>query len=151
MNTSTKLKFVLVAMATFTACGAVTAEPVKPKVDQPAKITQFDTATKSVCQGLPGCDFVLLSGDPKTGPTQWFFRLKAGTAFPRHWHSTPENMVTIHGALTFNFETGQKHTLRAGEHLRYQAGMIHGGQCELGEDCLFYVFNDLPYDFNLAN
>lgn len=28
--------------------------------------------------------------------------------------------------------------------------MIHWGQCEADADCLFYVFNDQPYDFNLA-
>jgi len=132
------------------ADGAMAAQPSKPKVSEPPHITQFDTAAKAVCEGLPGCDFALLNGDPKSGPTQWFFRLKAGTAFPRHWHSTPENMVAIRGRLTFNFESGQKHTLVPGEHLRYQAGMIHWGQCEADADCLFYVFNDRPYDFNLA-
>lgn len=89
------------------ADGAMAAQPSKPKASEPAHVTQFDTATKVVCDGLPGCDFVLLNGDPKSGPTQWFFRLKAGTAFPRHWHSTPENMVAICGRLTFNFETGR--------------------------------------------
>ena len=139
------------ALAAITLASPVLAEGAKPAVTESPVYTQFDKATKTACEGLPDCDFVLLKGDPATGPTQWFFRLKGGTAFPRHWHSTPENMVTVRGALTFNFETGETVTLRPGEHLAYQAGMIHGGQCEPGEDCLFYVFNDLPYDFHAAD
>lgn len=125
-------------------------EDAKPIVTEPPAIVQFASAETMACEGLPGCDFVLLAGDPATGPTQWFFRLRAGVEFPRHWHSTSENMVMIEGALTFNFEMGQPHTLAAGEHLRYQAGMIHWGQCEPSADCLYYVFNDQPYDFHLA-
>ncbi len=140
----------VLAVFALAAFGTAQAQPKKPTVTESPAYTQFDTAAKSACEGLPNCDYILLNGDPKTGPTQWVFRLKTGTRFPKHWHSTPENMVTIRGALTFNFETGQTVTLRAGEHLRYQPGMIHWGQCEAGADCLFYVFNDQPYDFNLA-
>lgn len=126
------------------------AEDTKPAVTRPAKVVQFDHDEKSVCEGLPGCDFILLAGDPATGATQWLFRLQAGQAFPRHWHNTPENMVGVRGALTFNFETGQRHTLRTGEYLHYQEGMVHWGQCEPKEECVFYVFNDKPYDFHLV-
>ncbi len=123
----------------------------KPAVTEKASIIQFDKDARATCEGLPGCEFILLNGDPKTGPTQWFFQLKAGQPFPRHWHSTPENMVAIRGVLHFDFETGQSHSLKPGEYLHYQAGMAHGGQCEPGADCLFYVFNDKPYDFHLAD
>ena len=122
----------------------------KPAVTEPPVVTAFAAAETAPCDGLPGCDFVLLAGDPATGPSQWFFRLGGGTEFPRHWHSTPENMVMIEGALTFHFETGETHTLVPGELLRYQEGMVHWGQCEPGADCLYYVFNDEPYDFHAA-
>lgn len=126
------------------------AQDGKPVVTQPARVVQFDRDTKQICEGLPGCDFILLAGDPSLSATQWLFRLKAGQAFPKHWHNTPENMVGVRGALTFNFESGQRHTLRAGETLHYQSGMIHWGQCEQAEDCVFYVFNDRPYDIHLV-
>lgn len=129
---------------------SVHAADTKPVVTEPAKVVQFDVDDKSICDGLPGCDLILLDGDPGSGPSQWLIRLRAGQAFPKHWHSTAENMVSVRGALTFNFETGQRHTLRPGEYLHYPAGMIHWGQCEQFEDCLFYVFNDLPYDIHLA-
>ncbi len=144
---------VLAAMMLIFAYGyaaSVDAADAKPAVTEPAKVVQFDTDGKSVCDGLPGCDLILLEGDPSSGPTQWLIRLRAGQAFPKHWHNTAENMVSVRGALTFNFETGQRHTLRPGEYLHYPAGMIHWGQCEQFEDCLFYVFNDQPYDIHLA-
>jgi quercetin dioxygenase-like cupin family protein len=125
------------------------AEQSKPPVTEPATVIQFDRDRKSPCEGLPGCDFILLAGDPSKSATQWLFRLRGGQAFPKHWHNTPENMVAVRGSLTFNFETGQRHTLRPGEYLHYQAGMIHWGQCEPEEDCLFYVFNDQPYDIHV--
>lgn len=126
------------------------AQPTKPQVTEPPNIVVFDRDAKGVCEGLPGCDFILLSGDPKTGPTQWLYRLKAGTEYPRHWHPTPENAVAIRGAITFNFETGEQHTLKPGEYLRFEAGMIHWGQCEPGEDCLYYIYDEQPYAFILA-
>jgi len=146
-----RLTFALTSALPILASPAPTvAQAAKPDVTEPPKIVRFDAAEKSVCEGLPGCDFVLLAGDPATGASQWFFRLRAGIEFPRHWHSTPENMVMVKGALTFDFETGENHTLTPGEHLRYPAGMIHWGRCEPGADCLFYVFNDQPYDFHAA-
>ena len=132
------------------APSVASAQGTRPVVTEPARIVQFDRDAKQICEGLPGCDFILLAEDPGNGATQWLFRLKAGQAFPKHWHNTPENMVSVRGALTFNFETGQHHTLRPGQTLHYQAGMIHWGQCEAGEDCLFYVFNDRPYDIHLV-
>ena len=121
----------------------------RPAITEPAKVIQFDHDQKSLCEGLPGCEFILLAGDPTKSATQWLFRLRAGQAFPKHWHSTPENMVSVRGALAFNFENGQRHTLRPGDYLHYQAGMIHWGQCEQAEDCLFYVFNDQSYDIHV--
>ncbi len=144
------LRAVIVLIATILVSASAHAADTKPAVTEPAKVVQFDCDGKTVCDGLPGCDLILLNGDPGSGATQWLVRLRAGQAFPKHWHNTAENMVSVRGALTFNFENGQSHTLRPGEYLHYQAGMIHWGQCEQSEDCLFYVFNDQPYDIHLA-
>jgi len=143
----------LAILATLTLTSLAMAQdksPEKPAVSAPPNFAEFEAGDRQPCEGLPGCDFMLVRGDPATGPSQWVFRITAGTAFPKHWHSTPENMVGIRGTLTFNFETGEQHALRAGDFLNYQTGMIHWGQCEAGEDCVFYAFNDLPYDFNNA-
>ena len=125
------------------------AAPTKPQVTTPAQFVELNTQSWQKCEGLNGCEFVLLRGDPTTSSSQWMFRLKAGTPFPRHWHSTPENMVGIRGQLVFRFETGDTRTLRAGDFLTYPSGMIHGGVCQPGADCLYYAFNDEPYDIYL--
>jgi quercetin dioxygenase-like cupin family protein len=146
-----KLFLTSVAVVSVTATmGLALAQDNRPRVTQAPQVARIDHDAKSVCEGLPGCEFMLLAGDPLRGATQWLFRLRAGQSFPRHWHNTPENMVAVRGALTFNFETGQRHTLRPGEYLRYQEGMIHWGQCEPKEDCVFYVYNEQPYDIHLA-
>lgn len=137
-------------LAGFLVHAGAIAQPGKPQVTEPAKIVSFAKGPRAACEGLAGCDFILLNGNPKTGPTQWFYRLKAGTPFPRHWHTSPENFIVVTGALTFNLESGQVHTLKPGEYMGYQGGMIHWGQCEAGEDCLYYVFNSRPFDFHLV-
>jgi len=132
---------------------AIAAPPAfgegKPTVNDAPRFVDHAASDWQDCEGLPGCGFVLVRGDPARGPSQWLFRLNAGTAFPKHWHPTPENMVGITGTLTFHFETGETHALTSGDFLNYQAGMTHWGQCEAGEDCLFYAFNDLPYAIHL--
>lgn len=147
---ATALSVTLVAAALLVS-SATYAQRDRPVVTEPVKVVQFGTDAKQICEGLPGCDFILLHGDPSKAASQWLLRLRAGQAFPKHWHNTPENMVGVQGALTFNFENGQRHTLRPGEYLHYQAGMIHWGGCEPGEDCLFYVFNDQPYDIHVVH
>jgi quercetin dioxygenase-like cupin family protein len=122
----------------------------KPKITEPPSYIGFGSRPWQACEGLQGCAFVLLAGDPATGASQWLFRLEAGMPFPAHWHSTPENFMGLQGALVFEFETGDMYTLRRGDFLHYQAGMTHGGYCAEGKDCLYYVFNPLPYDVHLV-
>ena len=143
--------FKLLALAALLG-GSTLAQPTptKPQVKTPAQFIELDTQPWQKCEGLSGCEFVLLRGNPTTSSSRWMFRLKAGTPFPRHWHSTPENMVGIRGQLVFRFETGDTRTLRAGDFLTYPAGMIHGGVCQPGADCLYYAFNDKPYDIHLV-
>jgi len=135
----------------FAALGATAAVAQdKPAVSDAPRYVDHAASDWQPCEGLPGCGYVLVRGDPTNGPSQWLFRLSAGTAFPKHWHPTPENMVGITGALTFHFETGETHALTPGDFLNYQAGMTHWGQCEAGEDCVFYAFNDLPYAIHMV-
>ena len=137
------------AIAVLTVAASAAAQD-KPLITDPPRYVDPTASDWQACEGLPGCGFVLVRGEPAKGPSQWLFRLNAGTAFPKHWHPTPENMVGISGTLTFHFETGEIHALRPGDFLHYQAGMTHWGQCEAGNDCVFYAFNDQPYAIHLV-
>ncbi len=139
---------ILTTLTWLVSATAVTAQD-KPQVLDPPRYLEAATAEWQDCEGLPNCGFQLVRGDPIRSASHWLFRLGAGTAFPKHWHPTPENMVGISGTLTFHFETGETRALRPGDFLYYEAGMTHWGQCEPGADCVFYVFNDLPYAIHL--
>jgi quercetin dioxygenase-like cupin family protein len=123
---------------------------VKPEVTEEPIYVALDSQDWQPCEGLPGCEFVGLFGDPVVEGSQTIFRLEAGTEFPKHWHTSSENFMGVQGELNFNFETGETATLARGDFLHYQGGMVHWGQCAEGEDCVYYVYNDLPYDIVLV-
>ena len=118
----------------------------KPVVTEPPIFIALDSQPWTPCEGLPGCEFVGLFGDPAVEGSQTLFRLGAGTEFPKHWHTSSENYMGVQGELVFNLETGERVSLARGDFLHYQGGMVHWGRCAEGEDCVYYVYNDLPYD-----
>ncbi|MGI5488151.1 cupin domain-containing protein [Microtetraspora malaysiensis] len=105
----------------------------------------------SPCEGLPGCTFVQLKGDPQKGPSEAVFTLKAGTPFSPHWHTSPEHVVGVSGTMLWHVK-GHKKTYRvgAGDFLYYPSKAVHWGRCAPGADCTYYVFDELPYDFHEA-
>jgi len=123
---------------------------VKPEVTEEPIYVALDSQDWQPCEGLSGCEFIGLFGDPAVGASQTIFRLEAGTEFPKHWHTSSENYMGVQGKLEFNLETGETVALARGDFLHYQGGMIHWGQCAEGEDCVYYVYNDLPYDIVLV-
>ena len=122
----------------------------KPDVTETPIYIALDSQPWTPCEGLVGCEFVSLFGDPSIEGSQSLFRLKAGTVFPKHWHTSSENYIGVTGQLEFNLETGENIILRHGDYLHYQGGMVHWGQCIAGEDCVYYVYNDQPYNIILV-
>ncbi|WP_327092225.1 cupin domain-containing protein [Nonomuraea sp. NBC_01738] len=105
----------------------------------------------SPCEGLAGCTFVQLKGDPLKGPSEAMFTLKAGTPFSPHWHTSPEHVVGVSGTMLWHVK-GKKKTYRvgAGDFLYYPSKAVHWGKCAPGADCTYYVFDEQPYDFHEA-
>lgn len=122
----------------------------KPEVTESPIYVALNSQGWQPCEGLPGCGFVSLFGDPAMEGSQTIFRLEAGTEFPKHWHTSGENYMGVQGRLNFKLETGETATLARGDFLHYQGGMVHWGQCAEGEDCVYYVYNNLPYDIVLV-
>lgn len=102
------------------------------------------------CEGLPGCKFIQLRGNPKKEASEAIFRLDASVRFPKHWHTSPEHIVGIKGRLVINLENGDTFTVGSGEFLYNLGGMIHWGHCSEEEPCLYYVYDDKPYDIYLV-
>lgn len=105
----------------------------------------------TACEGLPGCTFVQLKGDPRTGPSEAMFTLKAGTPFSPHWHTSPEHVVGVSGTMLWQVKGHKKpYRVGAGDYLYYPSKAVHWGRCAPGADCVYYVSDELPYDFHAA-
>ncbi|MEV0233930.1 cupin domain-containing protein [Nonomuraea sp. NPDC050786] len=133
---------ILAAIATGSAVSAAAQDPVT---------YHSDHEKGSPCEGLAGCTYVQLKGDPKKGPSEARFTLKAGTPFSPHWHSSPEHVVGVKGTMLWHVQ-GHKQTYQvgAGDFLYYPGKAVHWGRCAPGADCVYYVFDELPYDFHEA-
>ncbi|GAA1710157.1 hypothetical protein GCM10009765_69340 [Fodinicola feengrottensis] len=100
------------------------------------------------CEGLAGCTQLPSRTNPVTGGSESMFRLKAGTVFTKHWHTSPEHVVGVSGTMIYHLDTGRTYRLGAGDFLYYPGKTVHWGQCARGADCIYYVYDDLPYDFH---
>ena len=96
----------------------------------------------------PGCEHIMLKGDPASEPNQHVYRFTKGYVFPKHWHVSNENLVMVRGLLTINAESGREQTLKAGDFVHIPATLVHWGVCP--EDCVFYLGVDGPDSFNLV-
>ncbi|MBN6051744.1 cupin domain-containing protein, partial [Nonomuraea sp. RK-328] len=104
----------------------------------------------SPCQGLEGCTFVQLQGDPRTGASEAMFTLKAGTPFSPHWHTSPERVVGVSGVMLWHVKGHKTYRVGAGDYLSYPSKAVHWGKCAPGADCVYYVHDERPYDFHPA-
>ena len=102
------------------------------------------------CEGLAGCEQLHGRTDPVTGATESVFRFKAGTKFDKHFHTSPEHVVGVSGIMVWRLENGRTYRIGAGDFLYYPGEMVHWGRCVAGSDCVFHVYDDLPYDFHPA-
>ncbi len=66
---SLPIELAIAFSATILGLASTSAADTKPAVAESAKVVRFDRDEKSICEGLPGCDFILLAGDPGKGAT----------------------------------------------------------------------------------
>lgn len=96
----------------------------------------------------PGCEQIILMGDPAAEPFQKVFRFPKGFVFPKHWHEANENLVMVRGSLNINAEGSRERSLKAGDFLHIPAKVVHWGVCT--EECVFYLGVDGADSFNLV-
>ncbi|MGV9310108.1 MULTISPECIES: cupin domain-containing protein [unclassified Nonomuraea] len=145
------MKKVLVALSAAVLAAITTGSASSATAQDPVTYHHHVQGKGSPCEGLAGCTYVQLKGDPKAGPSEAMFTLKAGTPFSPHWHTSPEHVVGVSGTMLWNVK-GHKKTYRvgAGDFLYYPGEAVHWGRCAPGADCTYYVFDELPYDFHEA-
>ena len=102
------------------------------------------------CPGAPpGCEHIMLRGDPQSEPFQKVYRFPKGWIFPKHWHSAAENLEMVRGTLVLGSEGGREQTLRPGDYAYIPQTLVHWGNCP--EDCVFYLSVDGPDSFNVVD
>jgi quercetin dioxygenase-like cupin family protein len=94
----------------------------------------------------PGCQHLVLQGDPKTGPSQRVYHFPAGFAFVKHWHASNENVVITKGTLKIAADGQSERILNVGDYLYIPAKVVHWGGCP--QECEFYLMEDGPTSFN---
>ena len=122
----------------------------KPPVMEKVVSVDSGSAQWRQCEGLPGCIFLPLRGDAKRESSEALFQLEAGVKFPKHWHTSPEHLFVVQGKLIMNLENGERHEVGPRGFLYNPGGMIHWGNCAHGQPCVYYVYDDKPYDIHLV-
>lgn len=143
------LGVVPLSIAAASAIGPSYAEN-KPKVVEPARFIDPQQAAWQPCEGLPGCEFVPLRGDATKEASEALFRLAAGVRFPKHWHTSPEHILVVQGELNMSLANGERYSIGPRMFLYNPSGMIHWGNCGAKEACVYYVYDDQPYDVHLV-
>lgn len=96
----------------------------------------------------PGCEHVLLKGEPNTGPSQHVYRFPAGFKFVKHWHVSNENLVMTAGSLIIASDGTPETRLNVGDYLHIPAKVVHWGTCVTA--CAFYLMVDGVDSFNVV-
>ena len=83
----------------------------------------------------------LLYQDPRSGAEHYLVRYPAGLRAERHRHSAAHTIVVIEGALH-----ADGHVLPSGSYAHFPAGASMGHEPAPGQDCLFVILFDGPFD-----
>lgn len=95
----------------------------------------------------PGADVALIGADPvSTGPTV-YLRMKAGYAFPLHWHTHHEYATMISGKGSYTVD-GKRVPTTPGTFVIIPSKTKHEFRCDAGSECVFVMRRSGPTDFN---
>lgn len=118
-------------------------------IGEPMDIVKPAAALKSCGpDGPPGCQHVLLKGDPTASPSQHIYHFPAGFVFVKHWHVSNENLIMTKGTLTIAADGQADTKLNVGDYLHIPAKVVHWGTCLT--ECEFYLMVDGPDSFNVV-
>lgn len=93
----------------------------------------------------PGCQHVILKGDPTTGPSQRVYHFPAKYAFVKHWHTSNENLIVTIGRFRIAADGQTERILNVGDYLHIPANVAHWGDCP--QECEFYLMEEGPSSF----
>ncbi|MGI9504912.1 MAG: DUF4437 domain-containing protein [Geminicoccaceae bacterium] len=133
------------------AIATMTAEAIADD-DKGIFLSSADIAFEDIIPGTVA--FATVAGDREAGAHGTFVRVPAGQATPMHTHGAAYHAVVIDG----NFENPIKGddasnvTLTRGSYYYVPAGAEHITRCadDSPVDCLTFFYQDVPFDFAVA-
>ena len=126
--------------------GLASAQPPQP----PA--VAWDAADPALAWGpcpefLPeGCAIAVLHGDPAGPNSDILFKVPAGAAIARHWHTSAERMVLVSGELHVTYDGQDTATLKLGMYAYGPAKLPHSAHCADGDPCILAIAFESPVD-----
>jgi quercetin dioxygenase-like cupin family protein len=93
-----------------------------------------------------GCEIAVLHGDPAKPNADVLFKVPAGSAIPRHWHTSAERMVLLSGELQVVYDGQPTVTLTSGMYAYGPAKLPHKAYCNKGESCVLFIAFESPVD-----
>jgi len=97
-----------------------------------------------------GVQTAQLGVDPESGGPTYLARFPAGSHFDLHWHTHPEYVVVMSGAVTLELGE-QTHALRQGDYVVIPGAMHHSWDVPAGEPVVILVRRGGPADFNFVD
>jgi quercetin dioxygenase-like cupin family protein len=123
---------------------AVFAQGAHPAGQNPAQM-KFVNAPP-----FPTCALISVqNGDPATGPSISYAKIKAGCVFPWHWHTPSEHIMMVSGTAKFDVKDGESFTLKPGGFALMPGKHVHQARCTT--DCTMYVYGDGAFDMHYVD
>jgi quercetin dioxygenase-like cupin family protein len=111
----------------------------------PMQIVTPSAKLESCGPDAPGCQHLVLRGEPKTGPSQRVYHFPAKYVFEKHWHTSNQNLVITKGKFRIAADGQAEKILSVGDYLHIPADIPHWGDCP--QECEFYIMEEGPTSF----
>ena len=141
--------FLIVAAASI-ATAALADETARPAGGDQAgtpMMVSFTDLKWTALPERPGMQFVVLSGDPKSGAYTQMRKVPAGTDNPLHTHGSELKNVIISGVWYTGKDMSSAGNFGPGSVIVMPANWVHVSGCRAGSDCVFYQEGKGKFDF----
>ena len=93
-----------------------------------------------------GCQIAVLHGDPSKPNVDIFFKVPGNYDLPAHWHTSPERMTLLSGALNVTYRGQPTTKLKTGMYAYGPAKAVHDGRCVSDDPCVLFIAFEDPLD-----
>ena len=143
-------RLVLILAASSIATAPLAGQTAGPAGADPAGtpvMVSFTDLKWTALPERPGMQFVVLSGDPKSGAYTQMRKVPAGTDNPLHTHGSELKNVIVSGIWYTGKDMASAGNFGPGSVIVMPANWVHVSGCRAGSDCVFYQEGKGKFDF----